>query len=83
MYKGAISPTGQRSSDPKDWHGFCIDLVNECAKHLQFNYTVYIPDDNSYGSASIINGIEIWDGVIGELQSRVSFGLYLVLANYL
>ena len=69
MYKG---PPGEvKSSNRKDWHGFCIDLLNECAKELEFNYTVHPVTDGNYGTAKIINGQEVWDGIIGELQFRV------------
>lgn len=69
MYKG---PTGDvKSSDPRDWYGFCIDLLNACAEILRFNYTVHPVTDGNYGTAKIINGIEVWDGIIGQLQFRV------------
>ncbi|KAL5960897.1 Glutamate receptor ionotropic kainate 2 [Taenia solium] len=68
MYKG---PAGERkSSNPQDWHGFCIDLLDECAVALEFNYTVHPVTDGNYGTARIINGQEVWDGIIGELQFR-------------
>lgn len=69
MYKG---PAGEKkSSNPKDWHGFCIDLLDECAAALEFNYTVHPVTDGNYGTARIINGQEVWDGIIGQLQFRV------------
>ncbi|CDS37723.1 Glutamate receptor ionotropic kainate 2 [Echinococcus multilocularis] len=68
MYKG---PAGEeKSSNPKDWHGFCIDLLDECAAALEFNYTVHPVTDGNYGTAKIINGQEVWDGIIGQLQFR-------------
>ncbi len=71
MYKG---PPGEvKSSDPKDWHGFCIDLLNECAAVLDFNYTVHPVSDGNYGTGKMVNGREVWDGIIGELQFRVSW----------
>ncbi|KAL5108133.1 Glutamate receptor ionotropic kainate 2 [Taenia crassiceps] len=68
MYKG---PAGdKKSSNPKDWHGFCIDLLDECAAALEFNYTVHPVTDGNYGTARIVNGQEVWDGIIGQLQFR-------------
>ncbi|VDD75947.1 unnamed protein product [Mesocestoides corti] len=68
MYKG---PSGDvKSIDPKDWHGFCIDLLNECASALEFNYTVHPVTDGNYGTATKVNGQEVWDGIIGQLQFR-------------
>uniref|UniRef100_A0A5K3FNW6 Lig_chan-Glu_bd domain-containing protein n=2 Tax=Mesocestoides corti TaxID=53468 RepID=A0A5K3FNW6_MESCO len=68
MYKG---PSGHvKSSDPKDWHGFCIDLLNECASALEFNYTVHPVADGNYGTATKVNGEVVWDGIIGQLQFR-------------
>ena len=73
MYKG---PPGRvKSSDPRDWHGFCIDLLNACAEKLHFNYTIHPVEDGNYGTAKIVNGHEVWDGIIGQLQFRVR--LYL------
>ncbi len=70
MYKGPIG--GEKSTDPKDWHGFCIDLLNECSAALDFNYTVHPVADGNYGTGTKVNGHEVWDGIIGELQARVS-----------
>ncbi|KAM3183160.1 hypothetical protein ACTXT7_010896 [Hymenolepis weldensis] len=68
MYRG---PPGEpKSTNPKDWHGFCIDLLDLCSKRLEFNYTVHPVSDGNYGSGKIINGVEVWDGIIGELQFR-------------
>lgn len=78
MYKG---PRGEKySSDPKDWHGFCIDLLDECAAALQFNYTVHPVTDGNYGVGKIVNDKEVWDGIIGELQFRVSSNAHLCLS---
>ncbi|VDK32839.1 unnamed protein product [Taenia asiatica] len=68
MYKGPLGEV--KSSDPRDWYGFCIDLLNECAEKLEFNYTVHPVPDGNYGTAKVINGHEVWDGIIGQLQFR-------------
>ncbi|VDO01164.1 unnamed protein product [Rodentolepis nana] len=68
MYRGP--PGEKKSTNPKDWHGFCIDLLDLCSKKLQFNYTVHPVSDGNYGTGKIINGVEVWDGIIGELQFR-------------
>ncbi|VDM26016.1 unnamed protein product, partial [Hydatigera taeniaeformis] len=49
---------------------FCIDLLNECAEKLEFNYTVHPVPDGNYGTAKVIDGHEVWDGIIGQLQFR-------------
>uniref|UniRef100_A0A0X3NGZ5 Glutamate receptor ionotropic, kainate 2 n=1 Tax=Schistocephalus solidus TaxID=70667 RepID=A0A0X3NGZ5_SCHSO len=83
MYKGQLTANGEKSIDPKDWHGFCIDLLNECAAALQFNYTVHPVADGTYGSATIINGIEVWDGIIGELQfKKADLAVAMLTINY-
>ncbi|BHF69063.1 hypothetical protein SprV_0301210400 [Sparganum proliferum] len=83
MYKGQLTASGEKSTDPKDWHGFCIDLLNECAAALQFNYTVHPVADGTYGSATLINGVEVWDGIIGELQfKKADLAVAMLTINY-
>lgn len=83
MYKGNLTADGQKSMDPKDWHGFCIDLLNECAAALHFNYTVHPVAHGSYGKAEIIDGVEVWDGIIGELQfKRADLAVAMLTINY-
>ncbi|BHF69064.1 hypothetical protein SprV_0301210500 [Sparganum proliferum] len=83
MYKGNLTAAGQKSTDPKDWHGFCIDLLNECAAALRFNYTVHPVADGNYGKGQMIDGVEVWDGIIGELQfKRADLAVAMLTINY-
>ncbi|KAG5445604.1 Serine/threonine-protein kinase grik2 [Clonorchis sinensis] len=70
MYKGNVSSGEPKSTDPKDWRGFCIDLLNEIGKELNFTYTINLVPDSTYGNAKIIDGEEVWDGMVQELRTR-------------
>ncbi|KAK6737583.1 hypothetical protein RB195_019969 [Necator americanus] len=47
------------------YEGFCIDLLNEMAAILKFNYTIIEVQDGSYG---IEDDKGRWNGIIGVLQ---------------
>ncbi|CAI4221432.1 unnamed protein product [Auanema sp. JU1783] len=47
------------------YEGFCIDLLNEMASVLKFNYTIIEVQDGSYG---IEDETGRWNGIIGVLQ---------------
>ncbi|VDP03017.1 unnamed protein product [Heligmosomoides polygyrus] len=47
------------------YEGFCIDLLNEMAAILKFNYTIIEVQDGSYG---IEDESGRWNGIIGVLQ---------------
>nr|QQY02581.1 glutamate receptor ionotropic 1 [Cryptocotyle lingua] len=70
MYQGSIVPGEPKSTDPKHWRGFCIDLLNEIGKELNFTYTINLVPDSTYGNAKIIDGEEVWDGMVQELRTR-------------
>uniref|UniRef100_A0A0N5C9D9 PBPe domain-containing protein n=1 Tax=Strongyloides papillosus TaxID=174720 RepID=A0A0N5C9D9_STREA len=46
--------------------GYCIDLLNYIQSDLNFNYTLYLVEDNLFGSPDE-NGI--WNGVVGDIVS--------------
>ena len=46
-----------------------LDLVDAIAKRLEFNYSINIVADGSYGSYNKLNNT--WNGMIGELLSQV------------
>ena len=50
------------------YKGYCIDLLNELARHLKFTYEIYVSPDGLYGSETE-NGT--WNGMIGELLNEV------------
>lgn len=62
---------------PKRYKGFSIDVLDALAKILGFKYDMYQVGDGKYGSA-LPNGS--WNGMIGELISKVSF-LFLSQSN--
>lgn len=59
----------QKQDGGSIWYeGYCIDLFEELAKILKFSYEIYPSPDGFYG-AETENGT--WDGMIGELISKV------------
>jgi hypothetical protein len=46
-----------------------IDMLDEIARRLQFNYSIRIANDAAYGKEDE-NGQ--WSGIIGELTRRVN-----------
>lgn len=71
MYKGKTLPGQPKSTDPKDWEGFCISLLNYISEDLQFTYTINLVPDSTYGNMKIVDGVETWDGMVQELRTRV------------
>jgi ionotropic glutamate receptor len=60
------------------YEGFGIDLIQEIANMLGFNYTFLIQADGNYGSKSKTGE---WNGMIKELLEEVSYILiYYMLA---
>ena len=51
------------------FEGYCIDLLNKIREELQFNFTIRAVD--SYGYMKETEPHE-WDGMVRELQDRVS-----------
>ncbi|KAA3672390.1 glutamate receptor, ionotropic kainate 2 [Paragonimus westermani] len=70
MYKGNTAPGEPRSTDSKDWEGYCIDLLNEIGKELNFSYVINLVPDATYGNMRIVDGEEVWDGMVQELKTR-------------
>uniref|UniRef100_A0A183AHV0 Lig_chan-Glu_bd domain-containing protein n=1 Tax=Echinostoma caproni TaxID=27848 RepID=A0A183AHV0_9TREM len=73
MYIGNTPPGKPKSTDPKDWQGFCIDLLNYISRDLNFSYTINLVPDSTYGNSKVIDGEEVWDGMVKELSLHVSF----------
>ena len=48
--------------------GYCIDLLNELPKKLRFTYELYLSPDGLHG---VETESGVWDGVVGELVSKV------------
>ena len=51
------------------FEGFCVDLLNELAAILKFNYELYLVADGQYGSRSTDGS---WNGLMRELTTGVS-----------
>ena len=51
------------------FEGYCIDLMNEIAKRLQFKYVIRLVEDRAYGRR---NEKGEWNGMIRELIDGVS-----------
>ena len=51
----------------EQFEGFCIDLIEELAKHLHFSYEIRLVKDNKYGQRQG----RIWTGMIGEVMRGV------------
>jgi hypothetical protein len=47
-----------------------IDMLDEIARRLQFNYSIRIATDAAYGKE---DENKQWSGIIGELTRRVNF----------
>ncbi|XP_069950782.1 glutamate receptor ionotropic, kainate 2-like isoform X2 [Cherax quadricarinatus] len=63
------------------FEGFCIDLLNEIASILKFNYTLVSVPDNSYGSKDKVSGE--WNGMIKELlEQRAEMAITDLTINY-
>lgn len=57
------------TSGKENFKGFCIDLAEKVANHINFTYDLYLVPDGAYGS-KLPNGT--WNGLIGELTKNVS-----------
>ena len=51
------------------YEGYNIDLLDEIAKILGFNYTIRLVADGSHGRLN--KKTNTWNGMIGELLSQV------------
>ena len=49
--------------------GFCIDLLEEIAKIMHFEYTIKLVDDGKYGAQ--VGPKNEWNGMVRELMDRV------------
>jgi hypothetical protein len=49
--------------------GFCIDLLEEIAKVMHFDYTIKLVEDGKYGAP--VGPKNEWNGMVRELMDRV------------
>lgn len=50
--------------------GYCIDLLLHLSRQLNFTFDLYQVADGYYGSYEFIDGVRVWNGLIGELVGR-------------
>ena len=53
----------------KRYEGYCVDLIDEISKLLEFNYTIKIVEDLKHGTK---NERGEWNGLIRDLIDGVS-----------
>ena len=58
-------------NDTGELQGFCIDLLDELQKMMNFTYDIYIVEDGFFGSEQP-NGT--WNGIVGDIIEGVSYG---------
>lgn len=58
------------------FRGFCIDILDEIAKKMNFRYEIYRVADNQYGIEDE-NGS--WNGMIRELNEKVCYSVAVLL----
>uniref|UniRef100_A0A1I8G4C9 PBPe domain-containing protein n=1 Tax=Macrostomum lignano TaxID=282301 RepID=A0A1I8G4C9_9PLAT len=74
FYNRTLQPGQEPSSDPKDWDGFCIELLKQISAKLGFNISLHLVRDGQYGKilGQGPDGREVWNGMIGELMNRTA-----------
>lgn len=66
---------------PKKYKGYCIDLLNQIADILHFDYEIYESDDGKFGN---MNEQGEWNGVVRKLidkQADIGLGSMSVMAE--
>ena len=74
MYRNATD--GRILTGNDRFEGFCVDMLEEIAKILGFNYTIKLVDDGQYGAPTGENGE--WTGMVKEVKDRVR----IIMADY-
>lgn len=68
-------------STPSGFAGYCIDLLDELAASLNFQYQISLSPDGRFGH---LNADGLWNGVVHELMSRradIGLGAMSVMAE--
>lgn len=66
------------------FEGFGIELIENLADMLGFNYTFLLQDDGAYGVFN--QTTQQWDGMLGEVLANVSklkMKLYIFFNNFI
>lgn len=64
---GILASNGSNSTI--DFEGFCVDILLELARRLNFSFEIEIVKDKIFGKK---NEKGEWNGIIGELVNRVT-----------
>ena len=67
----------EKDEDGECYTGFAKDLIDLIAKERKFKYRIVLAPDNSRGSLNPVTGK--WNGIIKEVQDRVSTRKIMVL----
>ena len=62
--------TGGNYTGNDVWEGYCIDMLQEIAKELGFNYVLHNSYDGRFGWKNA--DTQEWDGMVNELATGVS-----------
>jgi len=69
MMKHGDAYTNEKGEVIQEFEGFCVDLAEQIAEWVGFEYIMRPVKDNKYG-AKLPNGT--WNGMVGELIRHVS-----------
>ena len=56
------------------YSGYCIDLIKELQKLMQFQYELYEAPDGQYGR---MNENTEWNGLVKELVDKVGHNIFI------
>ncbi|XP_034949070.1 ionotropic receptor 25a-like isoform X2 [Chelonus insularis] len=73
-------PFVQYDNSSKTWSGYCIDMLNEIQKIMNFSYTLYAVPDGKYGT--LTDGQ--WNGMVAELMNKsadIALGSFSIMAE--
>ena len=63
------------------FHGFAIDILNDVARMLNFDFEIYEVPDGFFGDKNATTGE--WNGIIGELLNGVHTNLHGIFFLFL
>ena len=63
------APTGNNR-----FEGFCVDLLEQIANQVGFNYQIELVQDNNYGALNLTTGE--WNGLVRVCIHRFGFMKY-------
>ena len=58
------------------YEGLCVDILDEIAAEVGFDYTLEPVKDNQHGSKDVNTGD--WSGLIGSIKNRVKLSIELI-----